>query len=155
VEVEIAVYKTDLIRRVAKVTRLRQTSVNAVLTASLRQIGAALAATEAVVLPGFGTFTPSQHRARAIRDVGTGRTIMLPARGTATFRSDHGTHEAIYLHDPDFNGIELAWDRPQAEWPRQGEHLVFARSALDFAGLLGELNDSATDRYLPTLAAYT
>src|SRR6266550_8680553 len=33
--------------------------------------------------------------------------------------SDHGTHEAIYLHDPDFNGIELAWDRHPSEWPRR------------------------------------
>src|SRR5215207_1937362 len=31
--------------------------------------------------------------------------------------SDHGTHEAIYLPDPDGNGIELAADRPRAEWP--------------------------------------
>jgi catechol 2,3-dioxygenase len=68
---------------------------------------------------------------------------------------DHGTHEAIYLHDPDFNGIELAWDRPQAEWPRRGGQLIFSRTALDFADLLGELNDPTTDRYLPTLAAYT
>jgi catechol 2,3-dioxygenase len=69
--------------------------------------------------------------------------------------SDHGTHEAIYLHDPDGNGIELAWDRPQAEWPRQGERLVFSRTSLDFAGLLGELGDPATEGYLPDLAAYT
>ena len=32
--------------------------------------------------------------------------------------TDHGTHEAIYLHDPDGNGIELYRDRPQDEWPR-------------------------------------
>jgi catechol 2,3-dioxygenase len=69
--------------------------------------------------------------------------------------SDHGTHEAIYLHDPDFNGIELAWDRPQAAWPRQGNRLVFSRTSLDFTNLLAELHDSAADRYLPTLAAYT
>ena len=31
--------------------------------------------------------------------------------------SDHGVSEALYLHDPDGNGIELYWDRPQAEWP--------------------------------------
>ena len=31
--------------------------------------------------------------------------------------SDHGVSEALYLHDPDFNGIELYWDRPQSEWP--------------------------------------
>ena len=69
--------------------------------------------------------------------------------------SDHGTHEAIYLHDPDFNGIELAWDRPEGEWPRKGGQLVFDRKTLDFAGLLGELGDPAANRFLPGLAAYT
>jgi catechol 2,3-dioxygenase len=33
--------------------------------------------------------------------------------------SDHGVSQALYLHDPDHNGIELYWDRPQAEWPRK------------------------------------
>ena len=36
--------------------------------------------------------------------------------------NDHGTHIALYLHDPDFNGIELAWDRDPSEWP-QFQHL--------------------------------
>jgi catechol 2,3-dioxygenase len=31
---------------------------------------------------------------------------------------DHGTHLAVYLKDPEGNGLELAWDRPEAEWPR-------------------------------------
>jgi catechol 2,3-dioxygenase len=35
--------------------------------------------------------------------------------------NDHGTHMAIYLHDPDFNGIELAWDRERSEWPRNAD----------------------------------
>src|SRR5690606_34612092 len=32
--------------------------------------------------------------------------------------SDHGVSEALYLRDPDQNGVELYWDRPQQEWPR-------------------------------------
>ena len=32
--------------------------------------------------------------------------------------SDHGVSEALYLRDPDGNGVELYWDRPEAEWPR-------------------------------------
>ena len=36
-------------------------------------------------------------------------------------RSDHGTHLAVYLSDPDGNDLELAWDRPFDEWPRYGE----------------------------------
>jgi DNA-binding protein HU-beta len=80
-------YKTELIKRVAKETRLSQATVNTVLTASLRQIAAALATGEAVVLPGFGTFAPSMQQARRIRDVRTGRMLTLPARRTATFRA--------------------------------------------------------------------
>lgn len=68
--------------------------------------------------------------------------------------SDHGTHEAIYLHDPDGNGIELAWDREPERWLHNGQ-MVTGRQALDFASLLGELDDPGTDSLLPTLANYT
>ena len=63
--------------------------------------------------------------------------------------SDHGTHEAVYLHDPDFNGIELAWDRPQAEWPRQGDRLRFVTLPLDFDGLFATLAQPAASDYTP------
>jgi len=54
--------------------------------------------------------------------------------------SDHGVSEALYLRDPDENGVELYWDRPEAEWPRKadGELAMFSHS-LDLRGLLGEL----------------
>jgi catechol 2,3-dioxygenase len=68
--------------------------------------------------------------------------------------SDHGTHEAIYLHDPDGNGIEIAWDRAPEQWPRRDGALLFARKPLDFAGLLAELGDPTTERFLPGLAHY-
>jgi catechol 2,3-dioxygenase len=55
--------------------------------------------------------------------------------------SDHGTHEAIYLHDPDFNGIELAWDRDRSEWSQAGDQLSFTTRPLDFEGLLDELEE--------------
>ena len=32
--------------------------------------------------------------------------------------SDHGVSEALYLRDPDGNGVELYWDRPREQWPR-------------------------------------
>jgi catechol 2,3-dioxygenase len=35
--------------------------------------------------------------------------------------ADHGVSEALYLRDPDGNGLELYWDRPEAEWPRDGD----------------------------------
>ena len=43
--------------------------------------------------------------------------------------SDHGVSEALYLRDPDDNGVELYWDRPQEQWPRtpQGELSMFTR----------------------------
>ena len=69
--------------------------------------------------------------------------------------SDHGTHEAIYLHDPDFNGLELACDRPASEWPRKDGALTFSRKSLDFASLLAELGEPAQTRHLAKLAAYT
>jgi catechol 2,3-dioxygenase len=53
--------------------------------------------------------------------------------------SDHGTHEALYLHDPDYNGIELAWDRPRSEWPVRDGQLSFVSNYLDLRGLLSEL----------------
>jgi len=53
--------------------------------------------------------------------------------------ADHGVSEAIYLRDPDGNGVELYRDRPEAEWPRSpgGELAMFTR-ALDLANLLKE-----------------
>lgn len=51
--------------------------------------------------------------------------------------ADHGVSEAVYLRDPDGNGVELYRDRPEAEWPRDaaGRLAMFTR-ALDLAGLL-------------------
>lgn len=53
--------------------------------------------------------------------------------------SDHGVSEALYLRDPDENGVELYWDRPREAWPRTaaGELAMFTR-ALDLEGLLRE-----------------
>ena len=68
--------------------------------------------------------------------------------------SDHGTHEALYMHDPDFNGMELAWDRAPEAWPRKDGQLVFSRKPLDFAGLLAELGEQAPTHFLESLAKY-
>jgi catechol 2,3-dioxygenase len=53
--------------------------------------------------------------------------------------SDHGVSEALYLRDPDQNGVELYWDRPREAWPRSadGGIAMFTRS-LDLASLLRE-----------------
>ena len=68
--------------------------------------------------------------------------------------SDHGTHEAIYLHDPDFNGIELAWDRTEADWPRANGQVIFSREPLDFVGLLAELGEGDRKSVLQALSVY-
>lgn len=54
--------------------------------------------------------------------------------------SDHGVSEAIYLHDPDGNGIEIYRDRPHEEWPRDEQGKVeMATDPLDVDNLLDEL----------------
>jgi catechol 2,3-dioxygenase len=53
--------------------------------------------------------------------------------------SDHGTHEAIYLSDPDGNGIELAADRPREQWPSYDEMYVAGPQPLDFHDLLASV----------------
>jgi catechol 2,3-dioxygenase len=53
--------------------------------------------------------------------------------------SDHGVSEAIYLNDPDRNGIELYWDRPRDEWQRdEAGNLVMFTAPLDLNALLAE-----------------
>lgn len=58
--------------------------------------------------------------------------------------SDHLVSEALYLADPDGNGIEIYTDRPRDQWPRFGGALQMATEPLDIDGLLGELD--ADDR---------
>src|SRR3982750_3349499 len=59
--------------------------------------------------------------------------------------SDHGVSEALYLRDPDDNGVELYWDRPPEAWPRSptGELAMFTRR-LDLNGLLKEAKATET-----------
>ncbi|MEX0620423.1 MAG: VOC family protein [Solirubrobacterales bacterium] len=64
------------------------------------------------------------------------RTAEWPLTGA----SDHGVSEAIYLDDPDSNGIELYRDRPREEWPRAADgSLVMYSEPLDLRNLLNEL----------------
>ena len=63
---------------------------------------------------------------------------VLAARIPIIGASDHGVSEAIYLHDPDENGIELYWDRPQEDWPRDGDGVAMFTRPLDLEALLRE-----------------
>ena len=65
---------------------------------------------------------------------------LVDARVPLQGASDHGVSEAIYLADPDGNGIELYRDRPREEWPRaaDGETLAMVTAPLDLNALLAE-----------------
>lgn len=58
-----------------------------------------------------------------------------------TGAADHGVSEALYLDDPDGNGVEIYWDRPKEQWPlnEDGSLNMYTR-ALDLEGLLAEVN---------------
>jgi catechol 2,3-dioxygenase len=58
--------------------------------------------------------------------------------------SDHGVSEALYLRDPDGNGVELYWDRPEAQWPRNTDGTLAMRTdRLDLKSLLAEAKAAA------------
>src|SRR5690606_22117994 len=56
--------------------------------------------------------------------------------------SDHGVSEALYLRDPDQNGVELYWDRPRESWPRDANgELLMMSERLDLDELLAEARE--------------
>jgi catechol 2,3-dioxygenase len=66
---------------------------------------------------------------------------VLQAGITLDGASDHGVSEALYLRDPDNNGVELYRDRPEEEWPRTPEgELAMTLEPLDLQALLAELD---------------
>lgn len=66
------------------------------------------------------------------------RRAFYPLTGAA----DHGVSEALYLNDPDENGVELYWDRPKQEWPKNpdGSLNMYTRP-LDLKNLIGGLDE--------------
>jgi catechol 2,3-dioxygenase len=66
---------------------------------------------------------------------------LIDSKYPITGASDHGVSEAIYLDDPDGNGVELYWDRPREEWPLdENGDLTMVTKRLDMEGLLAELD---------------
>lgn len=66
------------------------------------------------------------------------RQAKYPLTGT----SDHGVSEALYLDDPDGNGVELYWDKPKELWPVAADGaLAMSTQALDLGDLLKEINN--------------
>lgn len=80
--------------------------------------------------------------ARAVQRLAVTRT---PIEGA----SDHGVSEAIYLPDPDGNGLELYADRPRAQWPtpEPGEKIAMFTAPLDLHALLGLVGDAPLERH--------
>jgi len=67
---------------------------------------------------------------------------LLDEKYSLSGASDHWVSEAIYLEDPDGNGLELYRDRPQDQWPRNDDgSIAMWTKSLDMAGLLGEITD--------------
>src|SRR6476646_10355170 len=71
------------------------------------------------------------------KDLAIAVTRLLVAKYPLTGASDHGVSEAIYLDDPDGNGVELYWDKPKEQWPvDKSGRLLMGTEPLDLKGLL-------------------
>lgn len=71
------------------------------------------------------------------KDLGTALKRLVEAGVQLQGAADHGVSEAIYLSDPDHNGIELYWDKPQEQWPRDaGGSLLMVSDPLDLDALI-------------------
>jgi catechol 2,3-dioxygenase len=71
------------------------------------------------------------------KDLAVALKRLIDVKYPLTGASDHGVSEAIYLNDPDQNGVELYWDRPREFWPLDGNgELTMFTKRLDVAGLL-------------------
>lgn len=67
---------------------------------------------------------------------------LLKANYPLTGAINHGVSEALYLDDPDGNGVELYWDKPEKDWPIDSNgSLTMYTKALDLQGLLSEIVD--------------
>ena len=74
------------------------------------------------------------------RDLAVALKRLIDAKYPITGASDHGVSEAIYLNDPDHNGVELYWDRPKVEWPLKPDSSIeMYTHPLDLEGLLREI----------------
>jgi catechol 2,3-dioxygenase len=71
------------------------------------------------------------------KDLAIALKRLTDAKYRLTGASDHGVSEAIYLNDPDQNGVELYWDKPEEKWPRDEKGaLIMVTEPLDLNDLL-------------------
>jgi catechol 2,3-dioxygenase len=75
------------------------------------------------------------------KDLATILDRLRQHRYPLTGASDHGVSEALYLDDPDGNGVELYWDKPRDQWPQKSDGSIeMYTRALNLNDLLEELN---------------
>lgn len=74
------------------------------------------------------------------KDLAVAYKRLLQANYPLTGVADHGVSEALYLNDPDKNGVELYWDRPREQWPKKADgSLDMFTQYLDVNNLLKEI----------------
>jgi catechol 2,3-dioxygenase len=79
----------------------------------------------------------------ARRDLADALRRLIAAKIPLDGASDHGVSEALYLRDPDQNGVELCWDRPEKDWPRTPDGtLTMVTAPLDLESLLEQRRDA-------------
>lgn len=88
----------------------------------------------------LAVLVPTRH------DLAVRLTALAQSRWPLSGASDHLVSEALYLDDPDGNGIEIYRDRPRPEWPRDGSGLRMATLPLDLDDVLSELGDDLAGR---------
>ncbi len=75
------------------------------------------------------------------KDLAIALKRLVDAKYPLTGAADHGVSEALYLDDPDGNGVELYWDKPESEWPKKTDgSLDMYTKRLDVEALLAEAN---------------
>ena len=92
---ELRLFKTDVVRQVAKRTRLSQEVVNDVLTASVKLIAQTLKAGGQVQLTDFGTFYTGKRPEATLKDIQTGEQRIIPAMRLAKFRAGEALRQAV------------------------------------------------------------
>ena len=100
-------------------------------------------------LPAPGPSPGHYHLAivyQSQRDLAVAVKRLMDARYPLTGASDHGVSKAIYLNDPDSNGVELYWDRPASEWPLDDHgNLHMITVPLNMEDLFAELKDHSPE----------
>ena len=91
------VYKTEVVRSVAKETRLSQRVVNEVVESTHAAIKLSLRQGNTVTFPGFGTFYTRERGERTVRHIRTGEAIAVPAGRQAAFRAGEHLKHAVSL----------------------------------------------------------